>query len=42
MILIIDDDKLICASLSMLLKRVGYEIQAVNTPQEAVDIVKKI
>ena len=42
MILIIDDDKLICASLSMLLKRVGYEIQAVNTPQEAVDIVKTI
>ena len=40
MILIADDDKLICASLSMLLKRMGYETQCVNTPAEAIDVVR--
>lgn len=40
MILIVDDDKLICASLAMLLKRAGYETMCVNSPLEAIDVVK--
>lgn len=40
MILIADDDKLICASLSMLLKRMGYETQCVSTLAEAIDVVR--
>lgn len=42
MILIADDDKLICASLAMLLKRAGYETMCVNSPLEAIDVVKRI
>lgn len=42
MILIVDDDKLICTSLSMMLKRAGYETLAVNTPIEAVEVVKNM
>lgn len=41
MILIVDDDKLICASLAMLLKRKGYDTMSVNTPAEAIDVVKR-
>ncbi len=40
MILIVDDDKLICSSLAMLLKRVGYETLCVNTPADAIDVVR--
>lgn len=40
MILIVDDDKLICASLAMLLKRRGYVTVCVNSPGEAIDVVK--
>lgn len=40
MILIVDDDKLICSSLAMLLKRVGYETLCVNTPAEAIEVVR--
>ncbi len=42
MILIADDDKLICTSLSMLLKRAGYETMAVHTAVDAVDAVKSV
>lgn len=40
MILIVDDDKLICSSLAMLLRRVGYETMCVHTPTDAIDVVK--
>ena len=40
MILIVDDDKLICSSLAMLLKRVGYKTLCVNTPADAIDVVR--
>lgn len=40
MILIVDDDKLICSSLAMLLKRVGYETECVHNPMAAIDVVK--
>ncbi len=40
MILIVDDDKLICSSLAMLLKRVGYETVCVHNPAAAIDVVK--
>jgi two-component system, NtrC family, response regulator len=41
MILIIDDDKAICASLSLLFKKEGIQSIAVNTPVEALDILKE-
>jgi two-component system NtrC family response regulator len=40
MILIIDDDSSVRSSLSFLLKRAGYEIEAVATPQEALRMVR--
>lgn len=41
MILIVDDDRLICTSLAMLLKRKGYDTMCVNSPAEAIDVVKR-
>lgn len=40
MILIIDDDSAIRSSLSFLLKRKGYSVEAVAGPQEALDFVR--
>ena len=40
MILIVDDDKLICSSLAMLLKRGGYETKCVHDPVTAVEVVR--
>lgn len=40
MILIIDDDSSIRSSLSFMLKRAGYEAQAVSSPKEAMDVVR--
>jgi two-component system NtrC family response regulator len=40
MILIIDDDSSIRSSLSFMLKRAGYETQAVSSPKEAMDVVR--
>ena len=42
MILIIDDDSAIRSSLSFMLKRAGYETQAVATPREAIEIVRSV
>ena len=40
MILVIDDDSAIRTSLSFMLKRAGYEVQAVAGPKEAMTIVR--
>lgn len=40
MILIIDDDSAIRSSLSFMLKRAKYEVQAVAGPKEAIDAVR--
>ena len=40
MILICDDDAAIRSSLTLVLKRAGYEIASVSNPQEAVDFVR--
>lgn len=40
MILIIDDDSSIRSSLSFMLKRAGYETQAVSMPKEALEVVR--
>lgn len=40
MILIIDDDITILTSLRILLTREGYEVRAVSTPAEAIDVVR--
>ena len=40
MILIIDDDSAIRSSLSFMLKRAGYDVQAVPGPSEAIDTVR--
>ena len=40
MILIIDDDNAIRTSLSFLLRKAGYETEAVGTPKEAISVVK--
>lgn len=42
MILIVDDDAAVRSSLIFLLHRAGYDTQAVATPDEALDIVRKI
>ncbi len=40
MILICDDDAAIRSSLALVLKRAGYEVDSVASPQEAIDFVK--
>lgn len=40
MILIVDDDKSVRLSLSMLLKRAGHDTMAVSGPEEALDAVR--
>lgn len=42
MILIIDDDSAVRSSLSFMLKRAGYELQAVPGPREAMDVVRAV
>ena len=42
MILIADDDSAIRLSLSMLLRKAGYEAKAVATPAEAIDTVRAV
>ncbi|MBQ8520940.1 MAG: sigma-54-dependent Fis family transcriptional regulator, partial [Bacteroides sp.] len=42
MILIIDDDSAIRTSLSFMLKRAKYEVQAVATPKEAIAVVRGV
>ncbi|MDR2921063.1 MAG: sigma-54 dependent transcriptional regulator [Tannerella sp.] len=41
MILICDDDKTVLSSLTLVLKRTGYEVATVLTQQEAIDYVRK-
>ncbi|MDR3118068.1 MAG: sigma-54 dependent transcriptional regulator [Mediterranea sp.] len=41
MILIIDDDSSIRSSLAFMLKRAGYEAQAVSSPKEAMEVVRR-
>jgi two-component system NtrC family response regulator len=40
MILIVDDDAAVRSSLSFLLKRAGFEVEAVPSPEEALSIVR--
>lgn len=40
MILICDDDAAIRSSLTLVLKRAGYETESVSSPQEAIDFVR--
>ena len=42
MILIIDDDSAIRTSVSLLLKRAKYDVQAVATPKEAIAVVRSL
>ncbi|MBR5541230.1 MAG: sigma-54-dependent Fis family transcriptional regulator [Bacteroides sp.] len=42
MILVIDDDSAIRTSLSFMLKRAKYEVQAVATPKEAIAVVRSV
>ena len=41
MILIIDDDIAIRTSLSLLLKKEGFEVSSVSTPTEAMDFLRQ-
>ncbi len=41
MILIIDDDNAVRSSLSFMLKRAGYGVEAVAFPKEAIEIVRR-
>ena len=41
MILIIDDDIAVCTSLSLLLKKEGFDAKAVHTPSDATDIMRE-
>ena len=41
MILIIDDDIAVCTSLSLLLKKEGFEAQTVHTPSDATDFLRE-
>ena len=41
MILIVDDDAVVRSSLTFLLKRAGFEPEAVSGPREALDIVRQ-
>lgn len=40
MILIIDDDNAVRSSLQFMLKRAGYQTQAVPSPREAIEVVR--
>ena len=42
MILIIDDDSAVRSSLSLMLKRAGYEAQVVPGPREAIEVVRTV
>ena len=42
MILVIDDDSAIRTSLSFMLKRAKYDVQAVSSPREAIAIVRSV
>lgn len=42
MILIIDDDSSIRSSLGFMLKRAGYEAQAISSPKEAIDFIRSV
>ena len=42
MILIIDDDAVVRSSLTFLLKRAGYETEAVPGPKEALEVVRAV
>ena len=42
MILVVDDDMAIRTSLSLVLKRAGYEVKTVATPHEAIDVVRGV
>ncbi len=42
MILIIDDDSAIRSSLSFMLKRAKYDVQAVAGPREAIEVVRAV
>ena len=42
MILIIDDDSSIRTSLSFMLKRAKYEVQAIASPKEAIAVVRSV
>ena len=42
MILVIDDDSSIRTSLSLMLKRAKYDVQAVSSPKEAMAVVRSV
>lgn len=42
MILIIDDDSAVRSSLSFMLKRAGYQVEAAPGPREAMEVVRSI
>ena len=42
MILVIDDDSSIRTSLSLMLKRAKYDVQAVSSPKEAMTVVRAV
>ena len=42
MILVVDDDSAIRTSLSFMLKRAKYDVQAVSSPKEAITIVRTV
>lgn len=41
MILVVDDDRMIRASLRMLLERAGYDVELAATPAEAMSVVRE-
>jgi len=41
MILVIDDDKSVCLSLKLLLKRMDYEVETAHNQAEAMEIVRR-